>query len=197
LPLKSNLIQGSQKLFGIKTALQFGHMRITAIASQQNSKQSDLKIQGGAVVQDYKIYADEYDENRHFFASHYNRDTYEAALKNLPQINSLFHITRMEVWVTNDRNQTTDVRDIVALSDLGEWHRMTNDDPDNGVTLIRLPLNDLCMTGILPDNNTNFIMRELRRNPDTRDIDKVVKTLTSPPFDFDLQKDFEKVQARR
>jgi cell surface protein SprA len=55
LPLKSNLIQGSQKLFGIKTALQFGHMRITAIASQQNSKQSDIKIQGGSVIQDYSI----------------------------------------------------------------------------------------------------------------------------------------------
>jgi cell surface protein SprA len=100
LPLKSNLIQGSQKLFGIKTALQFGHMRITAIASQQNSKQSDIKIQGGSVVQDYSIYADEYDENRHFFLSHYNRDTYEAALKNLPQINSLFHIP---AWKSGDQ----------------------------------------------------------------------------------------------
>src|SRR5690606_5429069 len=44
LPLRSNLIQGSQNLFGIKTQLQFGHLRLTAIASQQNSKQNSLQI---------------------------------------------------------------------------------------------------------------------------------------------------------
>ncbi len=33
LPLRGSLIQGSQSLFGIKTELQFGHLRLTAIAS--------------------------------------------------------------------------------------------------------------------------------------------------------------------
>jgi len=197
LPLKSTLIQGSQKLFGIKTALQFGHMRITAIASQQNSKQSDIKIQGGSIVQDYQIYADQYDENRHFFLSHYNRDAYETSLKNLPQINTLFHITRLEVWVTNDRNQTTDVRDIVALSDLGESRHMTVDDPAKWQNPDSNALKDLCMKDILPDNNTNFILRDIRNNPDSRYLNKVVNTLQNPPFNFQLQKDFEKVQARR
>jgi len=197
LPLKSNLIQGSQKLFGIKTALQFGKMRITAIASQQNSKQSDIKIEGGAVIQNYTIYSDQYDENRHFFVSHWNRNNFQTALKNLPQINSLFHITRLEVWVTNDRNQTTDVRDIVALSDLGEWRRMTNSEPDKWRNPDTNSIKDLCMVDILPDNNTNYILPALRNTPDARYLDKTVKTLQDPPFNFELQRDFEKVQARR
>ncbi len=47
LPLRSNLIQGSQSLFGIKTELQFGYLRLTAIASQQKSRQKSITVQGG------------------------------------------------------------------------------------------------------------------------------------------------------
>ncbi|MDQ3016632.1 MAG: cell surface protein SprA, partial [Bacteroidota bacterium] len=197
LPLKSNLIQGSQSLFGIKTELQFGHLRLTAIASQQNSEQNDLQIQGGSVLQEFEIYADEYDENRHFFLSHFNRNTFEKALINLPQINSLFTISRIEVWVTNDRNQTTDVRDIVALSDLGEWRFMTNDNPDFWRNPDTNSLKDICMLDILPDNRTNKILSELRRNPDIRDLDNAVKALQGPPFNFKSPRDFEKIQARK
>ncbi len=197
LPLKSNLIQGGQSLFGLKTELQFGHLRLTAIASQQNSKQNNIQIQGGSVLQEFQIYADEYDENRHFFLSHFNRNTFEDALKNLPQVNSLFRITRLEVWVTNDRNQTTDVRDIVAVSDLGEWRRMTNDDPDRWRNPDTNRLKDICMLDILPDNNTNFILRELRRDPAIRDINNAVKFMQEEPFNFVSPRDFEKIQARR
>ncbi|HJW27676.1 MAG TPA: cell surface protein SprA, partial [Saprospiraceae bacterium] len=197
LPLKSSLIKGSQSLFGIKTELQFGHLRLTAIASQQNSKQNNIQIQGGSTLQEYEIYADQYDENRHFFLSQFNRNGFESALKNLPQINSLFHITRLEVWVTNDRNQTTDVRDIVALSDLGEWRRMTNSEPDKWRNPDTNSIKDLCMIDILPDNNTNSILKELRRTPDIRNLDNAVKSLTKPPFNFVSPRDFEKVQARR
>ena len=197
LPLKSSLIKGSQALFGIKTELQFGHLRLTAIASQQNSKQNNLQIQGGSVLQEFEIYADQYDENRHFFLSQFNRNGFEASLKNLPQINSLFRLTRLEVWVTNDRNQTTDVRDIVAISDLGEWRRMTNSEPDKWRNPDTNSIKDLCMVDILPDNNTNYILRELRRNPDIRDLDNAVKALQAPPFNFQSPRDYEKVQARR
>src|SRR5688572_18980190 len=197
LPLKSNLIQGSQSLFGLKTELQFGHLRLTAIASQQNSEQNDLQIQGGSILQEFEIYADEYDENRHFFLSHFNRRTFEGALKNLPQINSLFQITRLEVWVTNDRNQTTDVRDIVAIADLGEWREMTNDNPDFWRNPDTTSLKDICMIDILPDNNTNKILGTIRATEDIRDIDNAVKLLQRPPFNFKSPRDFEKIQARK
>ncbi|MEP6795887.1 MAG: cell surface protein SprA, partial [Saprospiraceae bacterium] len=195
LPLKSTLIKGSQALFGLKTELQFGHLRLTAIASQQNSKQNDINIQGGSVLQEFEIYADQYDENRHFFLSHYNRNTFEKAVMNLPQINSLFHITRMDVWVTNDRNQTTDVRDVVAIADLGEWHDMTNKDPNRWRIQDTSQLLDICMTGILPDNRTNKILGTLRANPANRDLDNAVKTLQN--IGFESPRDYEKIQGRK
>ncbi|MEO6132211.1 MAG: cell surface protein SprA, partial [Saprospiraceae bacterium] len=195
LPLKSTLIKGSQALFGLKTELQFGHLRLTAIASQQNSKQNDINIQGGSVLQEFEIYADQYDENRHFFLSHYNRNTFEKAVMNLPQINSLFHITRIDVWVTNDRNQTTDVRDVVAIADLGEWRRMTNGDTNRWRNPITPRIQDICMTDILPDNSTNKILGTLRANPENRDLDNAVKSLQA--IGFQSPRDYEKIQARK
>src|SRR5690606_1898812 len=109
-------------------------------------------------------------------------NTFEAGLKNLPQVNSLFRITRLEVWVTNDRNMTQDVRDIVAISDFGEWERMTNTEPDKWRNPDTLPYMDICMTDILPDNNINYIMREIRARPELRDLNNTVKGLQDQPF---------------
>ena len=38
MPLNSSLIQGSQSLFGIKTELQFGKLRVATVLSQQKSE---------------------------------------------------------------------------------------------------------------------------------------------------------------
>lgn len=122
LPLKGTLIQGSQNLFGLKTELQFGKLFVTAVASQQRSKQQQIQIQQGGQVQEFEVSADEYDVDRHFFLTHYNRDNFEENLSTLPQINSLFRIipNTVEVFVTNLQNQTTNTVNLVALADLGE-----------------------------------------------------------------------------
>ena len=38
----------------------------------------------------------------------------------LPVINSQIQIKRIEVWVTNRNGQTTNARDVVGLTDIGE-----------------------------------------------------------------------------
>ena len=120
LPLRGTLIQGAQSLFGLKTELQFGHLRLTGIASQQKSQRENIQLEGGSQKQEFEVEADEYDENRHFFLSHYNRDNFEGSMVNLPQVNNLFKVKNIEVWITNDRNEVEDVRDIIAFADLGE-----------------------------------------------------------------------------
>jgi hypothetical protein len=87
----------------------------------------------------------------------------------------------------NDRNQTTDVRDIVALSDLGEWKNMTTSD----TYVAQSTRCRRCMTGILPDNNTNKILAELRRDPNTRS-GPGCKGSSESPFNFELQKILKK-----
>ena len=119
-PLNSSLIKGAQSLFGVKTQLQFGRTTVTAVFSEQRSQSNTVIAQGGGTLTDFELTAIDYDEDRHFFLSQYFRDSYDAALENYPYIRSQVQITRLEVWVTNRTQQTLNVRNVVAIQDLGE-----------------------------------------------------------------------------
>jgi cell surface protein SprA len=198
LPLRGSLIQGNQSLFGIKTELQFGRLRVTGLVAQQNSERKDITLQGGSQLQEFEVRANEYDENRHFFLSHYNRDVFEEALENLPQIKTLFRVEKIQVWITNDRREFNNVREIIAIADLGEpgRNRMTN--PTNALQPPILPVyRDLTGQNGLPDNNANPIYDLIISNPRTELVDKAVSELRLPPFNFQQARDFEKVTARQ
>jgi cell surface protein SprA len=194
LPLKSELITGAQSLFGVKTEMQFGRLRLTGIASQQRSRNKTLQLDGGTQQQFFELRADEYDENRHFFLSHLNRESFEASLEDLPLVKSLFKINRLDVYVTNERNQSEGVRDILALSDLGELNRLTSTNitpgPGAGNTAINSTL-------VLPSNDANTLYQELLNSPNSRYLDQTVQFLESAPYFFQQAKDFEKVRARK
>ncbi len=190
LPLRGTLIQGSQNLFGIKTELQFGYLRLTAIAAQQRNRKQNIQVQGGSTLQNFSVNIDQYDENRHFFLSHFNRGTYEKALKNLPLINSLFTVTRMEVWVSNDRNEDREIRQIVALSDLGETSRFNNKN-----TRVN-PGSPRSIEGALPDNDANDVYKNVTADKSTRRIDKVIRNLEGT-YGFVQGLDYVKRSAKR
>ncbi|MBP2284073.1 cell surface protein SprA [Flavobacterium sp. CG_23.5] len=124
MPLNSSLIRGAQSLFGVKTQLQFGKTTVTGVFSEQKSQTKSIVAQGGGTIQDFDIFALDYDNDRHFFLSQYFRNKYDASLKNYPFIDSRVQISRLEVWVTNKQNRVTttnnNLRNIIALQDLGE-----------------------------------------------------------------------------
>ncbi|MGI9161033.1 MAG: cell surface protein SprA, partial [Saprospiraceae bacterium] len=193
MPLRSNLIKGAQNLFGFKTELKFGHLRTTLIASQQRSRQQSLNIQGGAQVQQFEVPIDNYDENRHFFISHWNRGQFEPAMSCLPVPQSLFTITRMEVWLTNDRLATENVRDVVTLMDMAEPA------PYNPNFALAAPPK-LDITGkALPTNENNSlypqIASEVAADSTLRFSDKVVSRMVNQ-YGLTQIRDFEKVRAR-
>jgi cell surface protein SprA len=206
MPLRSTLIKGAQNLFGIKAELKFGHLRTTLVASQQRSRQQGLTLQGGAQIQNFQVPIDEYDENRHFFISQWNRTEFEPAMKCLPVPLSQFNITRMEVWITNDRrlppgtNQAS-VRPIVALSDLAEPFPLLDGTNPLDVNDINFPNvqtpNPIYLDNKgkpLPDNRNNELYQLLvAGGSDIRPTAKVVRALT----DLNLKqiRDFEKVNA--
>ncbi len=120
MPLNSSLITGAQSLFGVKTQLQFGNTTVTAVFSEQRSQNNTVVAQGGGTLNEFQLTALDYDEDRHFFLSQYFRDNYDDALNNYPFVQSAVQITRLEVWVTNRGQLTTNVRNVVAIQDLGE-----------------------------------------------------------------------------
>ena len=123
LPLTGSLIQGTQTLFGIKTALKFGRMNVTTVFSQQKGQRSTINVPpGGGQITNYEILADQYEANKHFFLAQYFKNNYDNALKNLPVINSPVNITKIEVWKTNRTAASEANRDVVAFMDLGEYN---------------------------------------------------------------------------
>ena len=145
MPLNSSLITGAQSLFGVKTELQFGKTKVTAVFSEQKSQTRNVIAQGGGTLQDFTVFSRDYDENRHFFLAHYFRDNYDATLSNYPFLQTNVQITRAEVWITNRANRTDNVRNLVALQDLGE------SDLEN----ISSDVNPLPGASAYPDNGNN------------------------------------------
>jgi cell surface protein SprA len=126
MPLNNTLIRGAQSLFGVKAQLQFGRTTITGVFSEQKSQTRSVTAEGGGTVQDFQMFALDYDADRHFFLSQYFRSRYDASLRQYPMIDSRVQITRIEVWVTNRQNRINtsqegnNLRNIIALQDLGE-----------------------------------------------------------------------------
>jgi cell surface protein SprA len=200
LPLNSSLIQGNQSLFGLKTELQFGRLFLTTVISQQRSEQENVTVQNGAQWQEFEVRADEYDENRHFLLSHYNRDAYAEALEALPQIQSLFRVTRAEVWVTSINNEYQDLRQIVAIADLGEFEKFTSPQVASKFRRPNAPsqLRDKLGNRIIPDNTANKIYETvLSLGESAREIRTIQATMTGPDFEMVSGKDFEQRRARK
>ncbi|MGX8698162.1 MAG: cell surface protein SprA, partial [Prevotella sp.] len=119
-PSNNSLVHGASSLFGIHTEMQFGKLKLQTVVSQKKSTSSSVSSKGGTSTTAFEIDVADYEENRHFFLSHYFRQTYDRAMSTLPNITTGIKINRVEVWVTNKTGNTNNSRNIVAFTDLGE-----------------------------------------------------------------------------
>ncbi len=199
LPLKGNLIQGAQSLMGIKTDLQFGNLKVSLLASQQLSRQNNTRLQNGASIQEFEILPDRYDENRHFFVSHFNRETYESSLANLPQINTSYRMAQIEVWISDDRQDyQTGQTNIAAIADLAEGDLTKYNSPTRSQFKPANPMPAI-LKGVrdipLADNRSNGLYNALIKNDTISDLDKT-STLLRTQYDLEPIKDFEVFRGR-
>ena len=125
-PSNSTLIRGASSLFGIRTDWQFGKLKLQTVFSQKKSSSKSVSSKGGVQLTPFEIDAADYEENRHFFLAQYFRDRYDDAMKTLPNLTTGVKINRVEVWVTNKTGTTSNTRNIVALTDLGESTKIHN-----------------------------------------------------------------------
>lgn len=180
----NSLIRGGAALFGMKADLQFGKLRVNTLFAQQESESKTVNSKGGVQTTPFEITVDQYDENRHYFLAHYFYDNYDKALKTLPYINSAITINRVEVWITNKRNDFDEARNIVAFSDLGEFNHISNP------TLVQ-------PTGSsdIPQNTANNLYSNMVNNyPGIRDEAQVNNILSSI---LTNGTDYEKVTSAR
>ena len=181
----NSLIRGGTALFGLKSELQFGKLRVNTLFAQQNSESRTISSKGGSQTNDFEIPIDQYDESRHFFLSHYFRDRYDEAMERLPYIKSEVSITRIEVWVTNRQRNYDHARNLVAFSDLAEG----NPDRINNPTIVT------SLGGKShPHNHSNNLYELLQTTyRDARDMERVTQVLS----DFKGTSDYEKIESAR
>ena len=185
----SQLIHGSAALFGIKTKLQFGKLTATALVSQQNSESQTVSSRGGSQMTEFYITADNYDQNRNYFLSHYFRDHYDEWCSRLPLVSSGIQIKRIEVWITNKRGNFSESRNIMAFMDVGEGDEknISNHHWIGDVTAV-------------PSNSANNLLSEIKEQyPDARYMSKASTALMplAQEYDFEGGKDYEKIESAR
>ncbi len=187
MPLNSSLISGSQSLFGIKSELKFGRLTATTVLSQQRGQKKEIEVAGGAQVSDFEIFADNYEENRHYFLNYFFRDNYDNAMANLPNVTLGVQIQRMEVWITNRTNDFSETRNIIAFTDLGE-----ND--ANNMENAGWSINGISN----PDNDNNAMYSYLNSNPGIRNYVNASNLLASTQAGALQQSvDYEKLENAR
>ena len=186
MPLNSSLISGSQSLFGIKSELKFGRLTATTVLSQQKGQKKEIEVAGGAQVNDFEIFADNYEENRHFFLSYYFRDNYDNSMKTLPIVTSGVQIQRIEVWVTNRTNDFNETRNVIAYSDLGEANPQVLESP-------------IWITGgaNIPDNNSNNLYQTFQNNTNIRSYVNASNELSGQNYNMVQSVEYEKLENAR
>ncbi|HOI27112.1 MAG TPA: cell surface protein SprA [Paludibacteraceae bacterium] len=177
LPLSTQLIKGGTALFGIRTDLQFGKLKVSAIASQQESESKTINTQG-AQTTEFSVNATNYDENRHFFVSEYFYNNYDDWAKNLPNPQSGIVINKIEVWVTNRSSYDKQSRNIVAFTELGEHYNDKRKNPSN-------------------DTSSYSLYSQVKYDPTVRSYETATDVLESAPYNLESGRDFENVNSAR
>ncbi|MBR6960345.1 MAG: hypothetical protein IKH76_07695, partial [Clostridiales bacterium] len=77
-PSNNSLIPGLSSLFGLRTDLQFGKLKLQTVISQKKSASKNVSTKGGTSTTNFEIAASDYELNRHFYLSHYMREQYGA-----------------------------------------------------------------------------------------------------------------------
>ena len=181
-PSNSSLIKGASSLFGVRTDMQFGKLKLQMVASQKKSASKSVSTRGGVQLTPFELNVADYEENRHFFLSQYFRNHYDAWMQKLPNLTTGITINRVEVWVTNKTGNTTNTRNIVALTDLGENQKLSN------------PM--WAASGQVPSNQANTEYAAMTgQYADARDIDQAATTLDGGGLVGGA--DYEKLESAR
>lgn len=181
-PSNSSLIKGASSLFGVRTDMQFGKLKLQMVASQKKSASKSVSTRGGVQLTPFELNVADYEENRHFFLSQYFRNHYDAWMQKLPNLTTGITINRVEVWVTNKTGNTTNTRNIVALTDLGENQKLSN------------PM--WVASGQVPSNQANTEYAAMNSQyAAARDIDQAATTLDGGGLVGGA--DYEKLESAR
>lgn len=130
LSTSSSFVSSSSALFGIKTALQIGPLKLTAIASQKKGQIQEKSISGGAQEIPFEKRAWEYSKD-HFFIDTSYFSSFEPYIKtqsiNAEQSRLIVKANEYEVWLYHTGAANENMRRANAFFDLPPVRVNTDD----------------------------------------------------------------------
>lgn len=198
MPVNNTLIKGAQNLFGVQTKMQFGKLDVSAVIAQQRGVSETITIKGGGLARPIDKQASDYEYQRHYFLSHYFKKKFDEAFERNPTApNTGFRVTRIEVYKTNISNQTTELRTVTGLLDLGENGEFEEPDLGEIDTDGYLYRKNIISAGdtLNPSNGSNDLYARITSDSANRKTDRIVDYLQD--LGLSSGTDFEKINSAR
>src|SRR5699024_3780593 len=104
----NSLIRGGGALFGLKSVVKLGALKLTSVLSQQEGEGQTEVITGGNQEKELAIRPIEYENDRHFFMDFYTRQQFEENVSNPQQLGQALRLTEVNVWVLRETSRSVE-----------------------------------------------------------------------------------------
>jgi cell surface protein SprA len=134
LQTNSSFISSSQALFGIKMGMQFGPLKVTAIASQKKGQIKELSVNNGSTSSTFSVRPNEYSQDHYFIDTSYIQYYSDYYLNSPHLVHSDYQVKDIEVWVSRVGTVSSKERKVIAYMNKDSVHYYQDHRPLNTVT---------------------------------------------------------------
>jgi cell surface protein SprA len=121
LPLNSQLINGGQTLFGIRSDYQFGPLYLKTIFARREGEKKYVDVKGGSNKQPFQIRPPDFSRNHFFLDNSYKKvykDYWSSPKPVIPQSANYGRIKDLEVWESSNTVTSPQVSEVIAYATL-------------------------------------------------------------------------------
>lgn len=121
LPLNSQLINGGQTLFGIRSDYQFGPLYLKTIFAQRRGEKKFVDVKGGTNKQPFQLRPPDFSRNHFFLDNDYKKvykDYWKSPKPVIPQSANVGRIKDIEVWESVNTVTSPQVSEVIAYATL-------------------------------------------------------------------------------
>ncbi len=121
LPLNSQLINGGQTLFGIRSDYQFGPLYLKTIFAQRRGEKRFVDVQGGSNKTPFQVRPPDFTRNHFFLDNDYKavyEDYWSSPKPVIPQSANFGRIKDIEVWESTNTVTSPQVSEVIAYANL-------------------------------------------------------------------------------
>ena len=119
LPLNSQLINGGQTLFGVRSDYQFGPLYLKTIFAQRRGEKRFVDVRGGSNKTPFQVRPPDFSRNHFFLDNDYKKvykDYWASPKPVIPQSDNTVRVKDIEVWESTNTVTSPQVSEVIAYA---------------------------------------------------------------------------------